>query len=142
MKIQGRALKYLMFYGIIIVYNRGLRVGYCLRFMVLSLLQKYILLSCLNAKNFRINRDKFSIFYDKQRKKPQNELQTKIITQSLERLINRELLIGYGIRTSHKWFIKEVRLTAKGKKEAKKLLGEQRKLPFKKFKLLKNKAKN
>jgi len=111
-------------------------------FMVFSLLQKYILLSCLNVKNFKISRAKFSVFYDKQKNKPQNELQTKIITQSLERLINRELLIGYGMRTPHKWFIKEVKLTNKGRKEATKLLGEQAKLPFKKFKLLKNKAKN
>ncbi len=110
--------------------------------MVFSLLQKYILLLCLNTKDSKINRIKFRVFYDKQKSKPQNELQTKIITQSLERLINRELLIGYGIRTPHKWFIKEVKLTNKGRQEAKKLLGEQVKLPFKKFKLLKNQTKN
>ncbi len=102
--------------------------------MALSLLQKYILLACLNTKNFKISRDKFSVFYDKQKSKPGKKLQTKIITRSLERLINRELLIGYGIRTPHKWFIKEVKLTTKGKRVAKKLLGEQAKLPFKTLK--------
>lgn len=53
----------------------------------------------------------------------------KIVTRSLERLIDRELLIGFGRRTPHKWFIGSIKLTAKGKKIAKKLLGEQ--LPLK-----------
>ncbi len=110
--------------------------------MRFSPLQRYILLVCLNSKNFKINRVKFSVFYDKQKNKPQSKLQTKIITQSLERLINRELLIGYGTRTPHKWFIKQISLTKKGRREAMKLLGEQTRLPFKKFKLLKVKVKN
>lgn len=100
--------------------------------MRLSPLQRYILIECLNAKNFLINRVKLGKFYDKQKKKPQDKLRTKIITQSLERLINKELMIGYGMRTPHKWFIKEVKLTEKGKREAKKLLGQQMKLKFRK----------
>ena len=60
---------------------------------------------------------------------------TKIITQSIERLISKELMIGYGVRTPHKWFIREITLTSKGKIEAKKLLGEQKSLPFKSKKL-------
>ena len=102
--------------------------------MKLSPLQKYILLDCLNAKNYRIKRGKLVKFYDKRKVKPKRELRAKIITHSLDRLINRELLIGYGVRTSHKWFIREIKLTVKGKKEAHKLLGEQRKLPFKSLK--------
>ena len=102
--------------------------------MRLSPLQKYILIECLNAKNCQINRIKLRKLYDKLKKGPKKELMTKIITQSLERLINKELMIGYGVRTPHKWFIREIKLTDKGKKEARKLLGEQRKLPFKKTK--------
>ena len=102
--------------------------------MRLSPLQKYILLECLNAKDFKVNRRKLGKFYDKQKKKPKKSLMTKIITQSLERLINRELMIGYGIRTTHKWFIKEAKLASKGRLAAKKLLGEQVKLPFRKRK--------
>jgi hypothetical protein len=100
--------------------------------MRLSPLQKYILLECLAAKNFQMNRMKLGKFYDKQKRKPKGELMTKIITQSLERLINKELMIGYGVMTPHKWFIKEIKLTARGKKQARKLLGEQASLPFKK----------
>jgi len=105
--------------------------------MRLSALQKYILQECLNAKDFKVNRAKLGGFYDKQKKKPKESLITKIITRSLERLINKELTIGYGIRTAHKWFIKEARLAAKGKIEAKKLLGEQTSLPFKRRNKLK-----
>ena len=72
-------------------------------------------------------------FYEKQKTKPKPEDQQNIITKSLERLIDKELLIGYGRRTPHKWFIEEIKLTRKGKKLAKKLLGEQQVLPFKKI---------
>jgi hypothetical protein len=99
--------------------------------MRLSPLQKYILLECFNAKDFKINRGKLGKFYDKQKKKPRKMLVTKIITQSLERLINKELMIGFGIRTAHKWFIREVSLSSKGRIEAKRLLGKQGSLPFK-----------
>lgn len=100
--------------------------------MRLSNLQKYIILECLNNKNGRILRGRLKRFYESQKKKPQLKMMTKIITQSMERLIDKELMIGWGERTSHKWFIKEIKLTAKGKREAKKLLGEQMKLPFRK----------
>lgn len=57
-------------------------------------------------------------------------IRARKILRSLERLIDKELLIGFGKRTSHKWFITEVKLTAKGLKIAKKLLGEQMRLKF------------
>jgi DNA-binding MarR family transcriptional regulator len=53
------------------------------------------------------------------------------VTKTLKRLINQGLLVGYGIRTSKKWYIKEVRLTSKGHKLAKKLTNEQQRLPLK-----------
>jgi len=55
-----------------------------------------------------------------------------VITKAVERLIDQSLFVGYGIRTSQKWYIKEVKLTLGGHKLTKKLLGEQQRLPLKK----------
>lgn len=97
--------------------------------MKLSKLQKYILVNSLGGR--KINRRKFNKFYHTQKKKPKAEIITKIITKSLERLIDKGLMVGYGERTQFKWFIKEIALTTYGRKLAKKLLGEQQKLPLK-----------
>ena len=97
--------------------------------MKLSKLQKFILINSVNGR--RINRKKFDKFYSGEKKVKIKDI-TKIITRSLERLIDKGLLVGYGERTQFKWFIKEVKLTRIGKRLAKKLLGEQQKLPFKK----------
>lgn len=78
-----------------------------------------------------MHRDRLIKFYGNVQAAPKSEVQTKIITRSLESLTDKELMVGYGVRTPHKWFIKEIRLTSKGKKEAKKLLGEQMALPLK-----------
>jgi len=79
---------------------------------------------------YRMDRNGLIRFY-KNKKKPKKSLQAKIITVSIERMIERGLLVGYGVRTPRKWFIKEIRLTKEGIKLAKKLLGEQMKLPLK-----------
>jgi len=100
--------------------------------MRLSNLQKYILIQGLYRKPGRFTRSGLIKFYDKIKKKPSKKDVQNIITKSIERLIDKELLIGYGRRTPHKWFIKEIKLTGKGRKVAKKLLGEQQALPFKK----------
>lgn len=102
--------------------------------MHLSPLQKFILLECLNSKTGRISRTRLHRFYDKTKNPPHSELITKIITKSIERLIAKDLLVGFGERTKYKWFIKEIKLTTLGKKTAKKLLGEQITLPFKRRK--------
>jgi len=101
--------------------------------MRLSNLQKFILLECLNSKSDKISRGRLHRFYDtiKKGKRPKKEMVTKIITQSIKRLINKELMIGLGERTPHKWFIKEIKLMPKGRKEAKKLMGEQMSFKFK-----------
>ncbi|KKR06515.1 MAG: hypothetical protein UT32_C0018G0017 [Parcubacteria group bacterium GW2011_GWC2_39_14] len=99
--------------------------------MRLSNLQKYILRACFNAKGYRLNREVLLGFYDLTAKS-KKELRAKIITQSIESLIDRELLVGYGLRTPHKWFITEIKLTEVGLKKTKKLLGEQLVLPLKK----------
>ena len=104
--------------------------------MRLSNLQKFILLECYNSKTGRINRSRLSRFYDtiKFADRPKKNLEIKIITKSIERLINKGLLVGFGERTKEKWFIKEIKITVLGKKFAKKSLGEQLKFKFKKNK--------
>lgn len=110
--------------------------------MRLSSLQKYILLKALDQKAGKFSRKSLLKFYDDQyhpkpeqarfgARKTKSEHRIKIITRSLERMIDKELLIGYGTRTPHKWYVKEIKLTVKGRKIAKKLLGEQQILPFK-----------
>lgn len=97
--------------------------------MRLSRLQKFILLS-VNGTRGRFKRNQFFRFYSKQKRPPKKEDQQGIITRSIERLIEKGLMIGYGRRTPEKWFIDEVRLTSLGKREVKKLFGQQQALPL------------
>ncbi len=99
--------------------------------MRLSPLQKYILRSCYLAQTKVVGRTGFVRFYDSQKQKPKSGDVVNIITKSLESLIDKGLMVGYGVRTPQKWYIKEVRLMPTGRKLARKLLGEQQKLPFK-----------
>ena len=98
--------------------------------MRLSKLQKYILKKCYNQKDYHLSREVLLGFYD-HKETPRKNLQVKIITQSIESLIDKELMIGYGVRTPHRWFIKEIKLTDKGVKLTRKLFGEQLSLPIK-----------
>ena len=52
----------------------------------------------------------------------------KVVRTSIDRLIKKELLVGYGSKTPHKLYIKEVRLTAKGRKAVQELMPKQQKL--------------
>ena len=99
--------------------------------MRLSLLQKYILKACYVSPPRKIERGILVRFYDEQKIQPSLGDLVNIITKSLENLIDKGLLIGYGVRTPQKWYIKEVKLTAIGRSLARRLLGEQQKLPFK-----------
>ncbi len=100
--------------------------------MRLSNLQKYILKKVWNTNKLKVSRSDFNSFYNKIKKAPKKNLQIKIITKSIERLIDKGLMIGYGEKTQYKLFIRQVKLTPTGKKITKKLFGEQIKLPFKK----------
>lgn len=99
--------------------------------MRLSGLQKFILMQCYNSRNYRAKREGFLEFY-KNSLTAKKELQIKIITGSLESLIDKGLAIGYGRRTPKKWFIEELKLTDKGIKQTRNLLGLQLSLPIKK----------
>lgn len=95
-----------------------------------SPLQQYILGECYLRKDGKIDRDPFVDFYGDD-SPVESPARTKIITQSLERLIDRGFLVGYGIRTPKKWFIKEVRITRLGIKQWEKFLERnQKKLPL------------
>ncbi len=95
--------------------------------MKFSVLQKEILLSCYNRGDKKINRRVFELFCQ-QKSHAKESLRVKILTQSLENLIEKNLLIGYGIRTPKKWFLQAVSLTKQGHKISKKLFSEQLKL--------------
>ena len=64
----------------------------------------------------RLSRGYFVHFYDEQKLRPKAGDLVNIITKSLECLINKGLLTGYGVRTPQKWYIKEVKLTVVGRR--------------------------
>lgn len=111
--------------------------------MHLSLLQKFILLKLADkgpARNAsanvagggKIDRKIFRSFYGKALEPAKEKYQQNIITKSLEHLIDRELLTGFGKRTPHKWFLTQVQLTKKGINAAQEVIQEkQAKLPLK-----------
>jgi hypothetical protein len=98
--------------------------------MKFSALQKFIVKKCFIQPKKILQRAVILDFYlgDSPAKESSRQ---KNITQSLERLIDRELLTGFGKRTPHKWFITGIKLTPKGLKIAKKIQGEQLKLKLK-----------
>ena len=85
--------------------------------MKLSDLQKYILLISYENIGKTSKRTLFD-YYKNKKKKPSKEDQLNIITKSIDRLIKKELIAGFGKKTSKKWFIEKIKLTPKGKKEA------------------------
>lgn len=97
--------------------------------LALSPLQKFILKECMNG-SVVIKREGFKKFYSKQAKPPKVEDQQNALTKSLERLIDRGYLIGFGRRTPKKWYIVEVKLTPRGRRKGRSLLGQQQRIPF------------
>ncbi len=76
-----------------------------------------------------IDKNAFFSFYEKVKTKPQDI--ENIIIKSLNRLIERDLIIAFCKKTKHKIFINKILLTPTGRQIAKKLLGDQKKLPIK-----------
>jgi len=98
----------------------------------LSLLQKSILLQCLDLKG-RLPKKSLEQWYAQlgvSRAMSYKDAQNTI-TKTLENLIDKGCLVGAGLRTQQKWFIHDVRLTPEGRKVAKKLHGVQQALPLK-----------
>lgn len=96
--------------------------------MRLSPLQRYILGVCFNAKKkvSRVLFDKHHINKGRKRKDA-----VDAVTKSLVNLVDKGLLVGYGVRTPKKWYIKEIRLTSLGRKIAKQLSDKRQRLPLK-----------
>ncbi len=97
--------------------------------MPVSGLQRYILFEC-GCRGGKCDRKYFVYYYNNVSKPPKTLLRVKLVSRSLERLIDRGYLVGYGIRTPKKWFIKEVRLTRSGRKLVGILRGIQQPLPL------------
>jgi len=99
--------------------------------MKLSGLQKYILKNTLQNNKLRVSRNVFEKFYDNKKTPPAKKIRTNIITKSIERLIDKGLLVGFGEKTQYKLFINQIKLTPQGKKTTQELFGKQVKLPLK-----------
>ena len=97
--------------------------------MRFSKLQQFILLTTASERG-RTDRQRFLSFYTKVKKPPSQTDQQGIVTRSIERLISRGFLVGFGRRTPEKWFITHVRLTTAGRSAAKRLYGEQQRFRF------------
>ena len=92
--------------------------------MRLSNLQQFILKEVF-GNGQRCHRSKFNQFYKKA-----GEAEKKIITRSIERLIAKGDLVGWGHKTAEKWYTESVSLTTAGRKHARELWGKQQKLPL------------
>ncbi|MDO8560310.1 MAG: hypothetical protein Q7S23_04755 [bacterium] len=99
--------------------------------MSLSPLQCYILKQAAGSPQGTLRRQVIVHFYDSVARKPKPRDLSTIIARSVERLIAKELVVGFGRKTAQKWFFDRVRLTPKGRGAARKLLGVQQALPLK-----------
>lgn len=93
----------------------------------LSRLQKAILRTCYPLRG-RVERRRFDAFEKEEATRAKDVVD--VVTKALERLIDRGFLVGYGVRTKEKWFIREVRLTPEGRRSARRVSGEQQAFPF------------
>ncbi len=84
---------------------------------MLSKLQQFILEACVEGGG-SISRSVVDKNPDKSSSRAQREHYKQIITASIERLIDRGLLVGSGTKTREKLFITKIRLTPAGKKAA------------------------
>ncbi len=98
--------------------------------MRFSALQKYIIKSCYLSSADEVPRQTFMRHYQGLAHPPKRDDQVNSLTKSLESLIDRSLLKGYGVRTPRKWFISKVKLTPLGKKTARRLMSNQPPLPL------------
>jgi hypothetical protein len=105
--------------------------------MRLSGLQRFALIECYTRRTAKLPRKAVHAYYRSMPTQPGHV--QDVVTKSLESLIDKGLLIGYGRRTPKMWFIDEIRLTSQGRRLARKLLGEQLPLPLKSMKARLNK---
>lgn len=99
--------------------------------MALSTLQRYILKQAAGSPQGMLRRQAIVRFYDGLARKPKPRDLSTIVARSVERLIAKELVVGFGRKTAQKWFFDRIRLTPEGRGAARKLLGVQQSLPLK-----------
>ena len=92
-------------------------------------LQRYILLRAFENRG-RISRRGLEAYYHALSRPPKRKDQVDAMTDAIERLLRRGFCTALCVRTAKKWFIKEVRLTAQGRRHALRLFGEQQRLPL------------
>lgn len=92
--------------------------------MRLSLLQKQLVLLCLDRTG-KCGRQVLDSTYEYDHPSAGRKSAQNVVTSALENLIDKGFMVGEGVRTPKKWYIKAVRLTPVGKKLARKLRGEQ-----------------
>ena len=93
----------------------------------LSRLQKAILRACYPLRG-RVERSRFHALGKQEASRAKAVID--VVTKAMERLIDRGLVVGYGVRTKEKWFIHAVRLTPEGRRVARRLAGTQQTLPL------------
>lgn len=99
--------------------------------MALSGLQRYILKQAAASPQQTLRRQAIVHFYDDVSPRPKPHDLANIIGRSLDRLVVKELVVGYGRKTAQKWYIERITLTPKGRGAARRLLGVQQALPLK-----------
>ena len=97
-----------------------------------SPLQAYILKTCYKAKNRTLKKlalfEYFNINANDKNSKKYQLAHIQII-KTIDSLIKKGYLIGYGFKTQKEWHYRKIKLTALGKKKAASLLAI-RKLPI------------
>lgn len=96
--------------------------------MALSELQRYILRMAYRYPRVRVPRQALTEF---RRRGKTVRHPAEVLSHSIERLIDRGLVIGFGHRTQDKWFVESIRLTAAGRRQARAILSAQASLPLK-----------
>lgn len=86
---------------------------------MLSQLQQYILRQLLRKGS--LHPRFLKQFYQSLSKKPSSEDQLTSIARSIDRLIERGYVVGWGKKTKEKWFVEKVKLTPQGLLYAKKI---------------------
>lgn len=92
--------------------------------MRLSTLQKQLVLLCVDRAG-KCVRGILDSAYEHDHPSMGRKTAQNVVTKALENLIDKGFMVGEGVRTRKKWYIKAVRLTPVGKKLARKLSGEQ-----------------
>ena len=97
---------------------------------MLSKLQQFILEACAEGGG-AIARSVVDKNHGRSSSKAHQEHYKRIVTQSIDRLIERGLLVGYGAKTAEKFFITKIKLTPRGQKAAHECRKKrQQKLPY------------